>query len=106
LNITGIITYSENFESILGLGVLPLIFIFSAFFILILFTLFKKKKSIPKKEYEELSSDIDKSPTEPISAGKIKCPKCHKQIDEGLTFCPECGERIPEFLRYNPISGI
>lgn len=39
-------------------------------------------------------------------SGKIKCPNCKENIDEGLTFCPECGNRIPEFLRYSPDSSI
>ena len=39
-----------------------------------------------------------------LPAGKIRCPKCGRIIDEGLSFCPECGDRIPEFLQFGPTS--
>lgn len=106
LNITGAFSYNENFEIIYGLGIIPLVLVFSALVIFPIIILVKKSKEIKGVKIEEITYDIKtETPLSSIS-GKIHCPKCHKAIDEGLTFCPECGERIPEFLRYNALSGI
>ena len=97
LNLTGIITYYEEFEVILGVGFIPTLAIFGTGIVFIVYILVRKTKKSEKIEPSSLVIDSSGS-----LIGKIKCPNCHKQIKEGLTFCPECGERIPEFLRYNP----
>ncbi|MBY9004088.1 MAG: zinc ribbon domain-containing protein [Candidatus Lokiarchaeota archaeon] len=103
LNITGVFSYSENFEIVYALGVIPLILIFLVIIIVPIIILVKKPKGVKVKEMATVDEYV---PTRSTIAGKINCPKCRKSIDEGLTFCPECGERIPEFLRYNAPSGI
>ena len=106
LNITGAFSYNEDFEIVYGLGIIPLILVFSVLVVIPIVILVKKSKGVKDVKMEEIMYD-NKTET-PLSsiAGKIHCPKCRKSIDEGLTFCPECGERIPEFLRYNAPSGI
>ncbi|TFG22720.1 MAG: zinc ribbon domain-containing protein [Promethearchaeota archaeon] len=98
LNLTGIITYYEEFDVILGLGFIPSIVIFGTGLVFIFYILVKKTKKSEK--IQDSSVVIDSTGS---LIGKISCPNCRKQIQEGLTFCPECGERIPEFLRYNSV---
>lgn len=98
LNLTGFITYYEEFEVIFGLGFIPFVSIFGTGLIFIIYILVKKTKKSEKPE----SSNIIIDSGEPL-IGKIRCPECRKQIQEGLVFCPECGNRIAEFLRYNPV---
>jgi len=106
LNTTGAFSYNKNFEIVYGLGMIPLILVFSTIVIIPIIIIVKKPKGVKDVKTEEITYS-DKSETTISSiAGKIHCPKCRKSIDEGLTFCPECGERIPEFLRYNAPSGI
>lgn len=100
LNLTGILTYYEEFEVIFGLGFIPFISIFGMGIFFIVYVLVKKTKKPEKLQSSNLVVDSNET-----IIGKIRCPECHKQIQEGLTFCPECGVRIPEFLRYNPASG-
>lgn len=99
LNLTGIITYYEEFEIIFGLGFIPSLSIFGIGLVFIVYILIKKKEKSEKPQDSSLVIDSSES-----LIGKIRCPNCRKQIQEGLAFCPECGERIPEFLRYNPNS--
>ena len=100
LNLIGFITYYEEFEVIFGLGFIPFVSIFGTGFIFIVYVLVKKTKKTKKPQ--DLSIAIDSSES---IIGRIRCPNCRRQIQEGLAFCPECGDRIPEFLRYNPVSG-
>lgn len=100
LNLTGMVVYYEEFEVIFAIGFLPLILIFGVGLISIISILIRKNKGTEKVQEEIQITDV----SSPL-IGKIKCPSCRKQIQEGLTFCPECGDRIPEFLRYNPVSG-
>ncbi|MHA1438266.1 MAG: zinc ribbon domain-containing protein [Promethearchaeota archaeon] len=90
--------YNEDFDIILGMGYFTLfsfIIIFSTALIMIL---------TKREEIEEIKPASGILGGGQISPGKIKCPKCQKLIDEGLTFCPECGERIPSFLQFNSES--
>ena len=106
LNITGAFSYNEVFEIVYGLGIIPLVSVFSAMIIIPIIILVKKSKGVKNVKMEETTYTDKSEPTMSSIPGKIHCPKCRKAIDEGLTFCPECGERIPEFLRYNAPSGI
>lgn len=105
LNITGLYTYTENFEIILGLGYVLLLLIITIFGVGVI-AILTKKKGIEKSKVTTLSTSDDSksSGTDEIPISKITCPECKKLINEGLTFCPECGARIPEFLRFNPNS--
>jgi len=103
LNITGQYMYSENFEIIFAMGY-SLMILFLIVFIVSLIIIIKRRSKVEEKETVGASSTVS---VEDAPLGKIKCPECHKTINEGLTFCPDCGARIPEFLRYNPnTSGI
>jgi len=84
----------------IGLG-LPMLIILTIVF-MIAFTLIITKKEVIKEDV--LVGEPEKQLEIALDApeGKIKCPKCKKTIEEGLSFCPECGKRIPEFLRYHP----
>jgi len=106
LNITGAFSYNENFEIVYGLGVIPLVSVFSVMIIITIIILVKKSKGAKEGKMEEITNADGYEPAVSSIVGKINCPKCRKAINEGLTFCPECGERIPEFLRYNAPSGI
>ncbi|MHA1106502.1 MAG: hypothetical protein ACTSPN_12410 [Promethearchaeota archaeon] len=106
LNITGAFSYNEDFEIVYGLGIIPLVSVFSTIIIIPIIILVKKSKGVKDEKMEEITYSDKFEPTMPSIAGKIHCPKCRKTIDEGLVFCPECGERIPEFLRYNAPSGL
>ncbi len=106
LNITGAFSYNEDFQIVYGLGIIPLVSVFSAIIIIPIIILVKKSKGVKDKKMEEITYTDKSEPKMSSIAGKILCPKCRKAIDEGLVFCPECGERIPEFLRYNAPSGL
>jgi len=103
LNITGQYIYSESFEVIFAMGY-SLLILFLIIFIVSLIIIITRKSKVEEKKAASVTSTVSVGDA---PAGKIKCPECHKAIEEGLTFCPDCGARIPEFLRYNPnTSGI
>jgi len=102
LIITGIHNYNENFEITFVLGYSVLTIILAAFIIGLIIILINHKKVIKSKTFPQVTDGTESLGVSSIIHGKIRCPECHKSIDEGLTFCPECGARIPEFLRYNP----
>ena len=101
LTITGLYTYTENFEVILGMGYIILLFILGIFIIGLILILRKKIEVKSKKPTISLLEEPKSSEIIEGTSKKISCPECRKLIDEGLAFCPECGIRIPEFLRYN-----
>ena len=103
LNITGLFTDNQDFQSILGMGYIMMILYIGLFFIPLVFILIRKFE--PK---EDLITSTSKPPDtkvyetiEGLPSKKIMCPTCQEIIPEGLPICPECGERIPEFLRYS-----
>jgi len=104
LNITGLHNFSESFEVILILGY-GLLIITSIVIIVSLIIVLTRRKTTEEEMKLATFSKPGSMSIGTAPAGKIKCPECHKAIDEGLTFCPDCGARIPEFLRYNPTSS-
>ncbi len=102
LRITGLYSYTENFEIILGMGYIILILVIIIFGIGIIIILQKKSEGKSKIPTTAPTDEAKPSETVQVPGKKIQCPECKKTIDEGLAFCPECGIRIPEFLRYNP----
>ncbi|MHA1819589.1 MAG: zinc ribbon domain-containing protein [Promethearchaeota archaeon] len=43
--------------------------------------------------------EVEGQNLEEKTPGKIKCPNCKKEIEEGTAFCPYCGYHLPKFLR-------
>lgn len=105
LNITGLHTFSESFEAILIMGYGLLIITSIIIIVSLIIVLTRPGKTKEEELKLATPSEHGSLSVSTAPAGKIKCPECHKTIDEGLTFCPECGARIPEFLRYNPTSS-
>ena len=102
LDISGALNYNDSFSVILGMGYLILLLVYLVVLIAIPIILTRK---VEEETYIPSSEAISTPVTETDAsapAGKIKCPECRKEIDEGLTFCPDCGARIPEFLQFSP----
>ncbi len=103
LNISGLFTVNQSFESILGLGYITGLLLFGLFSIPLIYIIIKKLKFGNKISSPEkfVSTEKQYEKVEGLPAKKIMCSNCQEIIPEGLSICPECGERIPEFLRYS-----
>ncbi|MDD2678748.1 MAG: zinc ribbon domain-containing protein [Candidatus Nanoarchaeia archaeon] len=54
------------------------------------------KSDLSYRAGSEISDAVTKGASKILkkNKGKPKCPKCKKEIPEGLKFCPECGAKL------------
>ncbi|GAB4307226.1 MAG: hypothetical protein Kow0069_04590 [Promethearchaeota archaeon] len=99
--------YEGEFSVVLGGGLPTLVAAILTFAVAGTVTLARGKKSAPVEPVPVVlpaSSPVSPTPLTGAPPGRIKCPTCKKDVEEGSQFCPECGARIPEYLQRNPAA--